>query len=41
MKERREKILADPDAYRQEQITQRLPDDFDDLTNSVRHSNCP
>ncbi|MCP5127470.1 MAG: DUF3883 domain-containing protein [Gammaproteobacteria bacterium] len=32
MKERREKILADPDAYRQEQITKRLPDDFEDLT---------
>ena len=32
MKERREKILADPDAYRQEQINRRLPDDFEDLT---------
>ncbi|CDH45722.1 Helicase domain protein (fragment) [Candidatus Contendobacter odensis Run_B_J11] len=32
MRERREKILADPDAYRREQITKRLPDDFDDLT---------
>lgn len=31
MRERRQKILADPEAYRQEQITQRLPDDFDDL----------
>jgi superfamily II DNA or RNA helicase len=31
MKEKREKILADPDAYRQSQIERRLPDDFDDL----------
>src|SRR5512144_224129 len=32
MKDRREKILADPEAYRKEQITRRLPDDFEDLT---------
>jgi hypothetical protein len=31
MRERREKILADPDAYRQEQIERKLPEDFDDL----------
>ena len=31
MRDKREKILADPEAYRQEQIEQRLPDDFDDL----------
>lgn len=31
MKEKREKILADPSAYRQEQITRKLPDDFEDL----------
>lgn len=31
MKEKREKILADPAAYRQEQITRKLPEDFDDL----------
>ncbi len=31
MKDKREKILADPEAYRQQQITKRLPDDFDDL----------
>ena len=31
MREKREKILADPEAYRQEQIDKRLPDDFDDL----------
>lgn len=29
---RREKILADPEAYRREQIERRMPDDFDDLT---------
>ena len=32
MKERREKILADPEAYRRDQIENRYPDDFDDLT---------
>ena len=32
MRDRREKILADPEAYRQEQIQRRMPDDFDDLT---------
>ncbi|MGI5837736.1 MAG: DEAD/DEAH box helicase, partial [Chloroflexota bacterium] len=32
MKDRREKILADPDAYRKKQIEAKLPDDFDDLT---------
>lgn len=31
MKEKREKILADPEKYRQDQITRRLPEDFDDL----------
>lgn len=32
MKQRREKILADPRAYINAQIAQRLPDDFDELT---------
>ena len=32
MRDRREKILEDPEAYRQQQIERRLPDDFDDLT---------
>ena len=32
MRDRREKILDDPEAYRQEQIERKLPDDFDDLT---------
>ncbi|MAO24323.1 MAG: helicase [Phycisphaerae bacterium] len=29
---RREKILADPEAYRREQIDKKLPDDFEELT---------
>ncbi len=33
MKEKREKILEDPVKFRQEQITKRLPEDFDDLTD--------
>lgn len=32
MREKREKILEDPDKYRREQIERRLPDDFEDLT---------
>ncbi len=32
MRDRRQKILEDPEAYRQEQIQRRMPDDFDDLT---------
>jgi SNF2 family DNA or RNA helicase len=32
MRDRREKILADPEAYRRDQIDRRLPDDFEDLT---------
>ena len=32
MKDKREKILENPEAYRQEQINKKLPDDFDDLT---------
>src|SRR5437879_1786147 len=31
MRDKRQKILADPDKYRKEQIEDRLPDDFDDL----------
>jgi superfamily II DNA or RNA helicase len=33
MKEKRERILEDPAKFRQEQITKRLPEDFDDLTD--------
>jgi superfamily II DNA or RNA helicase len=32
MRERREKILEDPEAYRQQQMERRVPEDFDDLT---------
>jgi superfamily II DNA or RNA helicase len=32
MKERREKILADPQAYRRQQMDRHIPDDFDELT---------
>ncbi len=31
MRDRREKILKDPDKYRKEQVYKNLPDDFDDL----------
>lgn len=31
MRDKRQKILDDPQAYRQEQIAKRLPEDFDDL----------
>ena len=31
MRDKRQKILADPEEYRQEQIEDQLPDDFDDL----------
>ena len=32
MKEKREKILEDPEAYRQKLIEKKLPDDYEDLT---------
>jgi superfamily II DNA or RNA helicase len=32
MRERREKILEDPEAYRCQQIERRVPEDFDELT---------
>jgi superfamily II DNA or RNA helicase len=38
MRTRREKILADPEAYRQEQIQRRVPDDFDDLDAEEQES---
>src|SRR5207244_11557969 len=31
MRERREKSLEDPEAYRRQQIERRVPDDFDEL----------
>ncbi|HEX6984317.1 MAG TPA: helicase-related protein, partial [Planctomycetaceae bacterium] len=36
MKARREKILADPEAYRREKIRSRVPDDFEDLDEEER-----
>ena len=36
MKDKREKILADPEGYRQAQINKRVPDDFDDLPDEER-----
>ncbi|MDX2242241.1 MAG: DUF3883 domain-containing protein [Leptolyngbyaceae cyanobacterium bins.302] len=32
MRDKRQRILEDPDGYRQNQINRRLPEDFDDLT---------
>lgn len=36
MREKREKILADPQGYRQEQILKHVPDEFDDLPEEER-----
>jgi len=36
MKNKREKILADPEGYRQDQIARKLPEDFDDLPEEER-----
>ncbi len=36
MKERREKILENPEAYRQEQLAKRVPDDFEDLPDDIQ-----
>lgn len=33
MKDKRERILEDPEGYKREQINKRLPEDFDDLTD--------
>lgn len=38
MKERREKILADPAAYRQEQIDRRVPEGFEDLEDDEKQA---
>lgn len=38
MRTRRQKILDDPEAYRQEQIERKLPDDFDELTEEEQLS---
>ena len=34
MRDKRQRILEDPEAHRQEQIKKKLPDDFDDLTDT-------
>jgi superfamily II DNA or RNA helicase len=36
MRDKRQKILADPEAYRKEQIERRMPEDFDDLPEDER-----
>lgn len=36
MRDRRQKILDDPEAYRQEQIERKLPEDFEDLPDDER-----
>ena len=36
MREKREKILADPQGYREDQILKRLPEDFEDLPEDER-----
>ena len=36
MRDKRQKILADPEKYRREQIEDRLPEDFDDLPEDER-----
>jgi superfamily II DNA or RNA helicase len=38
MKAKRERILADPEAYRQEQIAKKIPEDFDDLTEEMQQT---
>src|ERR671939_769487 len=38
MKERRQKILADPDAHRKEQMERLVPSDFDDLTDDEQQA---
>jgi len=38
MKERREKILADPAAYRREQINRRIPENFDELPDEEQQT---
>jgi superfamily II DNA or RNA helicase len=36
MRDKRQKILDDPEAYRQEQITKKLPEDFEELPEDER-----
>src|SRR5258708_1044465 len=41
MKDKREKILADPEAYRQSQIARKLPEDFEDFPEEERQEITP
>ncbi len=36
MKDKRERILADPEGYRQDQLARKLPEDFEDLPEEER-----
>jgi Helicase conserved C-terminal domain len=36
MRDKRERILQDPEGYRKEQMNRRLPEDFEDLTDEER-----
>jgi superfamily II DNA or RNA helicase len=38
MKARREKILEDPEAYRKEIISKKMPDDFDELPDTMQET---
>src|SRR5207302_3781966 len=38
MRDKRQKILADPEGYRQEQMLKRVPEDFDDLPDEERQT---
>lgn len=38
MREKRQRILEDPEKYRQEQIARKLPEDFDDLTEQEQNA---
>ena len=38
MRDKRQRILDDPEGYRQDQIARRIPEDFDDLPDSEQQS---
>src|SRR3984893_3060064 len=38
MRDKRQKILADPEGYRQEQMLKRVPEDFDELPEDERQT---
>ena len=39
MRDKRKRILEDPQAYRQEQINKKLPEDYEDLTEEEQQDN--